>query len=413
MDALERNVAGILSEVREKGDKAVAAFTKRFDGLDLEPARFRVAETEITRALDGLDGALKRAFKEAAHRIRAYHEETKPADHLFQGPEGELLGELWRPLESVGIYAPGGRAAYPSSVLMAAIPAQVAGVGRIAVTSPPGRAGISPLVLAACGLIGIDEVYQLGGVQAVGAFAYGTSTISAVQKIAGPGNAYVTCAKKLLYGTVGIDLLAGPSEVVVVCDAAADPTDVALELLAQAEHDPATRVFCITSGTVSVDAIRTEIEKQLPGLPPYVREVVDRPDVFRPFPDYATALEEANRIAPEHLSLKLQDPFAALALVKSAGVVMLGAGTPVAFGDYFAGPSHVLPTDGKAAFSSGLSTRSFMKSIHVVAASDACRRKWGGAVADFARAEGLEAHARSAAPHGGTGPISRKGGAGT
>jgi histidinol dehydrogenase len=391
----ERDVAALLEAVRAEGDAALRRLTRTFDGVDVPPERLRVSGAARDAALRQLPGALRQAMEEAAVRIRRFHEETRPRDHLFTGPEGELLGEKWVALASAGVYAPGGRAAYPSTVLMAVIPAQVAGVGRIAVASPPGPDGVSPLVLAACGLLGVEEIYQVGGVQAVGALAYGTGSIRAVDKIVGPGNAYVTCAKKLLYGVVGIDFLAGPSEVVVVCDGGTPPAEVAAELLAQAEHDPEARVFCFVVGEASEASIASRLEAMYEGLPAYCRDVLGRDGVFRRFPGLAEAMDAVNEIAPEHLALKVRDPQAGLERVRNAGAVMLGRSTPVALGDYFAGPSHVLPTGGTARFDSGLGTRDFMKAVHVLETPDAYLRRWGPAVAALARAEGLEAHART------------------
>ncbi len=395
MDAeRERQVASILDAVRREGDAAVRRYTRQFDGADI--AELRVGRDVMARAEAALPAALRDAMREAAARIRRFHEESRPRDRFFTGPDGELLGEQWTALDSVGIYAPGGRAAYPSTVLMAAIPARVAGVPRIAVTSPPGGSGVSPLVCAACGIAGVDELYRAGGAQAIGALAYGTESIPAVDKIVGPGNAYVTCAKRLLYGTVGIDFLAGPSEVVVVFDASAPPDGVAAELLAQAEHDPDARVFCFAVGDAPLEAVRAAAQRLREGLPSYTADVLDKPGTFRSFPDVASAVEASNAIAPEHLALKVRDARAALALVRRAGAVMLGGTTPVCFGDYFAGPSHVLPTGGTARFSSGLGTADFMRCTHVVQTPAAYARRWGKVVAAFARAEGLEAHARSA-----------------
>ncbi|HAK93437.1 MAG TPA: histidinol dehydrogenase [Planctomycetes bacterium] len=390
----ERQVASILDAVRREGDAAVRRYTRQFDGVEI--AGLRVARDVLARAEAALPAELREAMHEAAARIRRFHEESRPRDRFFTGPDGELLGEQWTALDSVGIYAPGGRAAYPSTVLMAAIPAGVAGVPRIAVTSPPGAKGVSPLVCAACAIAGVEELYQAGGVQAIGALAYGTESIPAVDKIVGPGNAYVTCAKKLLYGTVGIDFLAGPSEVVVIFDATAPADAVAAELLAQAEHDPDARVFCFAAGDASPAEVQAAAGRLGEGLPPHVAQVLEKPGTFRSFPDIASAVEASNAVAPEHLALKVRDPRAALALVRCAGAVMLGGTTPVCFADYFAGPSHVLPTGGTARFSSGLGTADFMRCTHVVQAPAAYARRWGKVVAAFARAEGLEAHARSA-----------------
>jgi histidinol dehydrogenase len=390
----EEQVAALLAAVRKEGDAAGGRLTRQFDGIDVPAGCLRVAPGACARAFADLSEELKTALREAARRIRRFHEETRPADHLFRGPDGELLGERWTPLASVGIYAPGGRAVYPSTVLMAVIPAQVAGVDRIAVASPPTLHGVAPLVMAACGLLNVAEVYRMGGVQAIGALAYGTETVRAVDKIVGPGNAWVTCAKKLLYGTVGIDFLAGPSEVVVVADESVPPADVAAELLAQAEHDPEARVYCFTVGGAERSAIEARVRSQLAGLPAYCAGAL-RDDRFRHFDDLPAALAAVNEIAPEHVALKVSDPMNALPRIRHAGAVMLGRSTPVALGDYFAGPSHVLPTGGTARFSSGLGTRDFMKSMHVIETPPAYLARWGRLVAALARAEGLEAHART------------------
>jgi len=397
-EKLEAQVEAILTEVKSGGDEALRRLTQRFDGVDIPPQELRVPPERCCEAFRLLPVQLQDALREAAARIRRYHEATRPKDNFIVGPDGELLAERWIPLESVGIYAPGGRASYPSTVLMTVIPAQAAGVSRIAVCSPPGPDGVSPLIAAACGLLEVEELYQVGGVQAVGALAYGTQTIGAVDKIVGPGNKYVTCAKKLLFGTVGIDMLAGPSEVVVVADQSAPLGAVAAELLAQAEHDPETRVFCFTVGGLDPGALKEQALLLAEGLPAHVRQVLNRAEAFRRFDSLREALAEVNRIAPEHLSLQVADPFAALAEVRNAGAVMLGSDTPVAFSDYLAGPSHVLPTGRTARFSSGLGTRDFMKAQHVVMTPRSCRSRWAEKVALLARSEGLEAHARSVLP---------------
>lgn len=400
-------VAAILAEVRARGDDAVLDYTERFDRLRLTPSTMRVSEAEIAAAPAQCDGEAVAALELAARRIEAFHRQQIPADLSYRDELGVGLGARWTPIATVGLYVPGGRAAYPSSVLMNAIPAKVAGVERLVMTVPAPDGVLNPLVLAAARLAGVDEIYRIGGAQAVAALAYGTATIAPVDKIVGPGNAYVAEAKRQVFGTVGIDMIAGPSEVLVVADGANDPAWIAADLLAQAEHDPSAQAILITDSAELAEGTVRAVETHLARLP--------RAEIARASWErfgaviLVSGLEDAppliDRIAPEHLELAVADPQALAARVRHAGAIFLGRHTPEAIGDYVAGPNHVLPTARSARFSSGLGVLDFMKRTTLLHCDADSLRALGPAAIALARAEGLDAHALSIAirlnlPHG-------------
>jgi histidinol dehydrogenase len=390
-------VQAILDEVRRRGDEALVEFTKRFDGVELEVTRLRVPEAAGEAA--ALPPAVMIALTEAARRIEAFHRHQLPRSWWIRDEHGSLLGQQVTPLDRVGCYVPGGLGAYPSTVLMNLIPARVAGVRERVVVSPPGPDGRpAPAVLVAARVAGATEVYAVGGAQAIAALAYGTSTIAPVDKIVGPGNVYVTIAKRLVFGQVGIDGLAGPSEVVVVADATASPRHVAADLLAQAEHDPRARAVCLTDAPTLAEAVRAEIERQGPALPraEIVATALRDHGAVVITRDLAEALDLVNRLAPEHLELCVADPFAWLPAVRHAGAIFLGGTSPEVVGDYVAGPTHVLPTGGTARFASGLSVEDFVKRSSVIHYSAAGLRAAWPHLRALAAAEGLRGHSEAA-----------------
>lgn len=396
-DDVSAVVRDILDDVRARGDKALLDYTKRFDRLDLATTGLRFADDEIAAAARSIPAETREALELAARRIEAFHRRQVPEDLDFEDEEGVALGLVWKPLESVGLYVPGGRAAYPSSVLMNAIPAKVAGVDRLAMVVPTPDGVVNALVLAAARLAGVDEIYRVGGAQAVGALAYGTATIAAVDKVVGPGNAYVATAKRMVYGKVGIDSIAGPSEILVVADRDNDPSWIAADLLSQAEHDPVSQSILITDDAAFVDAVFAAVEGHLRSLP--------KPDVARAswenhgaaivVRSLADAPGLVNRLAPEHLELAIADPRPFAARIRHAGAIFLGRHTPEAIGDYVAGPNHVLPTSRTARFSSGLSVFDFLKRTTLVGCTADALARIGPAAIRLAEAEGLPAHARS------------------
>lgn len=389
-------VRAILAAVRAEGDAAVRRYTAQFDGWDGDDPR--VPPEMLERAWREADPAFRAALEAAAANIRAFHERQRRASWFEPTATGTVLGQLVRPLDRVGVYVPGGRAAYPSTVLMNVIPAQVAGVREIAVVTPPGPDGdVHPGVLAACHLLGVSEVYRVGGAQAVAALAYGTETIRPVDKIVGPGNVYVALAKREVFGRVGIDAVAGPSEIVVLADASADPRHVAADLLSQAEHDPLGAAVLVTTDRALAEAVQAEVKRQLVDLPraAIAREALARNGAILLAGSLDEAVETVNRLAPEHLELLVADPWALLGRIRHAGAVFLGPHSPEPVGDYFAGPNHVLPTNGTARFFSGLSVHDFLKTTNVIAYSRADLLAHAAHVVTLARAEGLEAHARA------------------
>lgn len=390
-------VRAIVDDVRRHGDEALLAYTRKWDAPHLEDGSLELPAEAMRSALAGLPPAQREALQQAAARIAAYHRRFVPQEQQWHDDAGNLMGQLVRPLERVGIYVPGGRAAYPSTVLMAAIPARLAGVQEIILVTPPRRDGsVHPIVLAAAALAGVHRVFRIGGAQAIAALAYGTGSVPAVEKIVGPGNAYVTAAKALVASQVGVDVLAGPSEIVIVADESARPDWVAADLLAQAEHDPMAVVGCLSDSAVLLDRVAAEVERQLEAAP---RAAIAAPALERGFlvhtRDLAEAVELANRLAPEHLSLQVRDPAAWLPRVRAAGAVFAGPFAPVAAGDYAAGTNHILPTGGAARFQSGLNPEAFVRRIPLFGGSWQGLDAWAGAAVVLAEAEGLPAHAAS------------------
>jgi histidinol dehydrogenase len=395
-DAVAR-VAAIVDEVRRRGDAALLDFTKRFDGVELRAEELRVSEPEWTAA--SVSPRLQAALAEAARRIEAFHRHQLPRSWWVRDEHGSLLGQQVTPLDRVGCYVPGGTAAYPSTVLMNLIPARVAGVRELVVVSPPGADGrVSAAVLAAARLAGATEVYRVGGAQAVAALAYGTAALPAVDKIVGPGNFYVALAKRLVFGDVGIDLIAGPSEVVVVADRTAEATHIAADLLAQAEHDPMARAVCLTDDAGLASRVVAAVAHQCPGLPraAIAEAAIQRHGAVVVTRDLDEALAIANRLAPEHLELAVADPFAWLPAVRHAGAIFLGVHTPEVVGDYLAGPNHVLPTAATARFASGLSVEDFVKRSSLIHYTPAGLRAAWPHLAVLAEAEGLHGHGEAA-----------------
>ena len=392
-------VADILAEVRARGDAALIAYTKRFDRHDLTPETLRVPADELAAARGSCDADTLEALSLAASRIADFHRHQKPEDLDYVDGAGLRLGYRWSPLASAGLYVPGGTAAYPSSVLMNALPAKVAGVERLVMAVPTPDGVLNPLVLAAAELAGVTEVYRVGGAQAIAALAFGTETIRPVDKIVGPGNAYVAAAKRQVFGTVGIDMIAGPSEILVVADGENDPAWIAADLLAQAEHDASAQAILITDDGAFADAVVAAVDSHLETLP---RAQVAGAS-WRDFGTVITAgtLDEAvaliERIAPEHLELAVREPDALAARVRNAGAIFLGRFAPEAIGDYVAGPNHVLPTARSARFSSGLGVLDFLKRTSLIGCGAEGLEAVGPAAATLARAEGLDAHALSVA----------------
>ncbi len=392
-------VRDIIARVRREGDGALADLTQRFDRHDLDATGWRVEETEMQTALDGLPADLRAALELAAARIAAYHEKQRPEDRDEVDSSGVRLGARWGAVDAAGLYVPGGRAAYPSSVLMNAIPAKVAGVERIVIVTPTPNGEINPLVLAAARIAGVSEVWRVGGVQAIAALAYGTDRIAPVDVIVGPGNAWVAEAKRQLYGVVGIDMVAGPSEIVVVADGRNDPEWTAADLLSQSEHDPTSQSILFTDDAAFADAVARAVDAQIPQLATAqtARTSWDANGAIITVPTLEEAMPLVDRLAPEHLELAVDDPDALFARVRHAGSVFLGRMTPEAVGDYVAGPNHVLPTGRRARFSSGLSVLDFMKRTSFLALDEAAINAIGPAAVALARAEGLPAHAESVA----------------
>ncbi|WP_258358507.1 histidinol dehydrogenase [Moorella sulfitireducens (nom. illeg.)] len=391
-------VRAIVAAVRDEGQAAVEHYTRVLDGVELKKAGFRVTDREIEAAYEAVTPELLEAVRQARDNIATYHRRELRGSWMEAGGDGTILGQICRPLKRVGLYVPGGTAAYPSSVLMTAVPAQVAGVGEIALATPPRRDGtLPPLLLVAAAEAGVTEIYKMGGAQAVAALAYGTEAVPPVDKIAGPGNIYVTLAKKEVYGVVDIDMLAGPSEIVVIADTCARPDWVAADLLSQAEHDALAGAVLITPEEKLARAVVEEVARQLETLSR--REIAARSLVsfgaVVVVPDLEAALDLANALAPEHLELYVTDPWAWLGRVENAGAIFLGPYSSEPLGDYWAGPSHVLPTGGTARFYSPLSVATFIKKSSLIAAGPASLQAAGRFIQALARTEGLEAHARA------------------
>ncbi|WP_375401876.1 histidinol dehydrogenase [uncultured Sphingomonas sp.] len=394
-----RDVAAIISRVRSEGAPAVADYTIRFDRHDLETTGWAIDPADCEAAFHALDPGLAHALQLAADRIRAYHERQRPADTDYTDDAGVRLGARWSPVDAAGLYVPGGRAAYPSSLLMNAIPARVAGVERLAMVTPTPDGEINPLVLAAAHLAGITEIWRVGGAQAVAALAHGAGPIRPVDVITGPGNAWVAEAKRQLYGVVGIDMVAGPSEIVVIADAGNDPDWTAADLLSQAEHDTVTQSILFTDDAEFGDEVAARVDRQLATLATetVARTAWEANGAIVVVGTLEDAIPLSDRLAPEHLQLAVADPQALFARVRHAGSVFLGRHTPEAIGDYVAGPNHVLPTGRRARFASGLSVLDFMKRTSFLQLDETSLRELGPATVALAEAEGLPAHARSVA----------------
>ncbi len=391
--------ARILADVRARGDAALSDYSRDLDGVDLRVVTLRVTAPEIAAARAACDPVALDALAFAHDRIVAFHQRQVPQDVRFTDALGVSLGWRWSAIDAVGLYVPGGTASYPSSVLMNAVPAKVAGCPRIVMTVPTPHGSLNPLVLAAAEIAGVDEVYRLGGAQAIGALAYGTATIAAVAKIVGPGNAYVAAAKRRVFGTVGIDMIAGPSEVVILADETASPAWIAADLLAQAEHDPAAQAILITDDAALARAVELAVAGQLATLP---RASIASAS-WRDFgavilvPSLPDALDLVNRLAPEHLEIMARDTEPLVAGVRNAGAIFVGPHTPEAIGDYVGGSNHVLPTARSARFSSGLGVLDFMKRTSMLQCDASALAALAPAAIALGHAEGLDAHARSVA----------------
>jgi len=410
-ETVDHAVAGIIADVRSRGDGALIDYTARFDRLTLTPDRLRIGADEIDAAAASVPSAALDALDLAAKRIEAFHRAQLPADLKMTDDAGMTLGMRWTALDSVGLYVPGGKAAYPSSVLMNAMPARVAGVGRIAMCVPTPDGVLNPLVLAAARRAGVFEIYRVGGAQAVAALAYGTGSIAPVDRIVGPGNAYVAEAKRQVFGRVGIDNIAGPSEVVIVASGDNDPRRVAVDLLAQAEHDEAAQSILITDSEAFADAVTAAVAAEIPTL---ARAAIagaswEAHGAVILVRDWSEAVGLVDRLAPEHLQLMGSGPEALFDRVRHAGAIFLGAWCPEALGDYVAGPNHVLPTGRTARFASGLSVFDFLKRTTWMSGDEAALRQIGPAAVTLAEAEGLGAHARSVAMRLGQGRSSVSG----
>jgi len=392
-------VAQVLADVRARGDAAVIEYTAKFDRLELTADTLRIPRETIASEAATVSGELRAALRTAAERIRAYHARQMPEGFDYTDAQGVRLGSRWTAVEAAGLYVPGGTAAYPSSVLMNAIPAKVAGVDRLVMVVPTPDGKLNPLVLAAAEEAGVDEIYRIGGAQAVAALAYGTETIKPVDKIVGPGNAFVAAAKRQVFGTVGIDMIAGPSEILVVADGDNDPSWIAADLLSQAEHDTAAQSILITDDADFGARVKAAVDSQLATLPraDIAREAWDTHGAVIVVDDLVQAADLANRIAAEHLELAVADPEALAAKIRNAGAIFLGRYTPEAVGDYVGGPNHVLPTARSARFSSGLGVLDFMKRTSLLGCSPAALREIGPAAVALAEAEGLTAHGLSVA----------------
>ena len=390
-------VADIIDNVRCDGDKALTAYTKKFDRITLDPSELLVDAAQLDAALARCDRKTVAALETAALRIHAFHEKQYPQTLEYEDDAGVRLGSRWNALDAVGLYVPGGTASYPSSVLMNALPAKVAGVKRIVMVVPTPDGNINPLVLAAAKLSGVNEVYRIGGAQAIAALAYGTKTICPVDKIVGPGNAYVAAAKRRVFGVVGIDLIAGPSEILVIADAANDPDWIAIDLLSQAEHDTAAQSILITDSADFADKVAEAIELRLVSLPraSIASKSWDAQGAIIVVSALDDVVSLVDRIAPEHLELAISNPDALASKIRHAGAIFLGRYTPEAIGDYVAGPNHVLPTSRSARFSSGLGILDFMKRTTLVSCDPKSLHRIGPAAVLLAKAEGLDAHALS------------------
>jgi histidinol dehydrogenase len=396
---VDATVGTIIEDVRARGDEALADYSRRFDRIDLAKLGQRIGLHEIDAAIGACEPAALKALELAHRRVMDFHQRQKPADLRFADSLGVELGWRWRPIAAVGLYVPGGAASYPSTVVMNAAPAKVAGCPRLAMAVPTPDGRINPLVLAASRMAGVDEIYRIGGAQAIAALAYGTQTIAPVAKIVGPGNAWVAAAKRRVFGVVGIDMIAGPSEVVILADRSADPRFVAADLLAQAEHDEAAQSILVTDDADLARAVQGEVERQLIGLPRADAASASWRDngAIILCASLKSALPIVDRLAPEHLEIMARDAEALCEGVENAGAIFLGPFTPEAIGDYVGGPNHVLPTARSARFSSGLGVLDFMKRTSLLKCDARSLGALGPAAIALGKAEGLEAHARSVA----------------
>ena len=401
-DKIEAVVASILADVKKRGDAAVLEYTQRFDGVAAEHvASLEIGRGELQAALQAVTPAQRTALEAAAQRVRSYHERQLDAcgrSWSYRDEDGTLLGQKVTPLDRVGIYVPGGKAAYPSSVLMNALPAKVAGVGEIVMVVPTPKGERNLMVLAAAAIAGVDRVFTIGGAQAVGALAYGTATVPAVDKITGPGNAYVASAKRRVFGQVGIDMIAGPSEILVLADGSTKPDWVAMDLFSQAEHDEMAQSILLCPDAAYIAAVKEAIDRLLPGVPraAVIRASLEGRGALIHTRSMEEACEISNRIAPEHLEVSSREPHQWEPLLRHAGAIFLGAFTSESLGDYCAGPNHVLPTAGTARFSSPLGVYDFQKRSSLIEVSAAGAQKLGPIAAELAYGEGLQAHARAA-----------------
>ena len=393
---LERAVAEIIAQVRAEGDQALLQLTEKFDHAKLD--RLEVCPDELDDAIKQIDPVFVEILQKAAENIRAFHKHQLRDSFVVTDHPGVILGQKVMPLARVGLYVPGGTASYPSSVLMNAIPAKLAGVPELVMVTPPSGGAISPGILAAARIAGVDRVFCIGGAQAIAALAYGTESVPQVDKIVGPGNAYVAEAKKQVFGQVAIDMIAGPSEILVIADGESDPQVVAADMLSQAEHDRMAAAVLVTDSQLLAERVSKELERQIPLLPraEIARASIDRNGKIIVAPDLSFAIQIANEIAPEHLELCVEDPFAYLEQVRNAGSIFMGRNCPEALGDYWAGPNHTLPTLGTARFSSPLSVDDFVKRSSFTYYTGEAMAQVAESVAYFAEQEGLSAHARSA-----------------
>ncbi|BAY16711.1 histidinol dehydrogenase [Anabaenopsis circularis NIES-21] len=394
----EATVREVLQAVKRQGDKAVLHYTAEFDNQTLKLEELRVTGSELDTAYQQVSQELLQAIQLAARQIEAFHRQRVPKSWVNFGEDDVVLGKRYTPVDRAGIYVPGGRAAYPSTVLMNAIPAKVAGVPRVVMVTPPGAGKvISPAVLVAAQETGVQEIYRVGGAQAIAALAYGTETIPKVNIITGPGNIYVTLAKKLVYGTVGIDMLAGPSEVLIIADEFANPVHVAADMLAQAEHDPMAAAILLTTDPALAKNVQVAVERQLVDHPRRIdtEKAIAHYGLIVLVESLEAAAELSNEFAPEHLELEVKDPWAILPQIRHAGAIFLGYSTPEAVGDYLAGPNHTLPTSGAARYTSALSVETFLKHSSIIQYSPTALQKVAGAIDSLATAEGLPSHTDS------------------
>lgn len=397
--AVEEAVSGILRQVRTQGDQALIEFTNRFDRRQVETIdQLSVGPEQLQEALASIDSESRQALETAATRIRDYHNHQAQESWQYQEADGTVLGQQITPLDRVGIYVPGGKASYPSSVLMNCIPARVAGVSEVIMMVPAPDAELSPMVLAAAAIAGVDRVFTIGGAQAVAALAYGTETVPKVDKIVGPGNIYVATAKRMVFGSVGLDMVAGPSEILVVCDGQTDPDWIAMDLFSQAEHDEDAQSIFIAWDANYIEAVQSSINKLLPEMErkEIIRQSLESRGALIEVADEQQAVELINRIAPEHLELSVEDPQAWLPKIRHAGAIFMGRHTAEALGDYCAGPNHVLPTSATARFSSPLGVYDFQKRSSLIYCSEQGASDLGKVASVLGRGESLTAHARSA-----------------